>query len=75
MENVQVPGLQAVDNAVGAVIAKAFDAMDPASGTEAFRRFLARPHKEKIFYAKNDDIQRALRKLLQRADEPSLKAG
>lgn len=65
--------LQAVDFALGKLLGRCYDALAPDNGPAAFRRFLARPVSEKIYYAKNDDVQRALRKLAGLEDEPERK--
>lgn len=57
-----ITDLQAVDFALGGVIAGAFENLAD-NGPTAFRRFLARPVKDKLFLAKNDDVQAVLRKI------------
>lgn len=69
-----ITDLQAVDFALGKVISDCFRAV-AGEGPRAFRRFIARPDNEKIYYAKNDDVQRALRKLAHWEDEPARKGG
>lgn len=62
--------LQAVDFALGKHIAACYAELAPDSGPKAFQQFLARPNGEKIFYARNDDPQAALRKLARHENEP-----
>lgn len=66
--------LQAVDYSLSKVIADCY-AVCAASGPKAFRRFLARPNPEKIFYVKNDDIQEAMRKVARRVDDEGQAGG
>ena len=61
--------LQAVDFALGGVIAGAYEGLADA-GPQAFRRFLARPVREKIYFVQNDDIQKVLRRVAGRENEP-----
>lgn len=68
-----ISDLQAVDYAFSGVIAGAFEGLGD-DGPEAFRRFLKRPVKEKVYYVKNDEIQEVLRKIARRESEPG-KAG
>lgn len=68
-----IASLQAVDFALGGLIAGCFRALAEDSGPEAVRRFLTRPDREKIYLVKNDDVQTALRRLAQHEDTP--KAG
>ena len=63
-----ITDLQAVDFALGGVFARCY-ASCAQDGPKAFRRFLARPDNEKIFFVKNDDVQAALRKLAAREDD------
>lgn len=65
--------LQAVDFALGKLIGDCYNALAPDSGPAAFQRFLARPVGEKVYYAKNDDVQCALRKLVGLENEPERK--
>ncbi len=57
-----ITDLQAVDFALGGVIAGAYENLAD-NGPAAFRRFLKRPVKKKLFLAKNDDVQSVLRKI------------
>ena len=70
MDAMSLTHLQAVDNALAGLFAGCFDAMNPNSGPESFQRFLKRPNSERIFHAKNDDVQSTLHKLAQWQDEP-----
>lgn len=70
MDNVQITALQAVDYAFGNVLSACFNALDKTAGPKALQRFLAKPDKERLFIVKNDDVQRALRKVTARANEP-----
>ena len=64
--------LDAVDLALGGVIAKAYQglAMD---GTKAFQRFLERPDMKKILKSRNDDIQATLQRIARNQMEPDKK--
>lgn len=68
-----ISDLQAVDYAFSGVIAGAFEGLGD-DGPEAFRRFLKRPVKEKVYFCKNDDVQTVLRKIARHEGEPT-KAG
>ena len=68
-----ITGLEAVDLALGGVIAKAYAGLAP-DGSKAFQRFLKRPDKEKILRSKNDDIQATLRRIARNEMEPDKKA-
>lgn len=57
-----ITDLQAVDFALGGVIAGAYEDLADI-GPAGFRRFLKRPVKKKLFLAKNDDVQAVLRKI------------
>lgn len=70
MAGAHITDLQAVDFAVGGVIAGCFGALAMDSGPKAFQRFLARPDAERIYFVKNDNVQAAMRKLAHLEDEP-----
>ena len=59
-----ISDLQAVDFAMGGVIVGAYDGLED-DRPEAFRRFLARPSKDKIFRAENEDPMSLLRRIAQ----------
>lgn len=59
-----ISDLQAVDFAMGGVIVGAYDGLKD-DRPEAFRRFLARPPKDKIFRAENEDPMSLLRRIAQ----------
>lgn len=59
-----ISDLQAVDFAVGGVIVGAYDGLRDDK-PEAFRRFLDRPAKEKIFRAENEDPPSLIRRIAQ----------
>ena len=59
-----ISDLQAVDFAVGGVIVGAYDGLRDDK-PEAFRRFLERPAKEKIFRAENEDPPSLIRRIAQ----------
>lgn len=59
-----ISDLQAVDFAMGGVIVGAYDGLDD-SKPEAFRRFLQRAPKDKIFRAENEDPLSLLRRIAQ----------
>lgn len=59
-----ISDLQAVDFAMGGVIVGAYDGLED-DRPEAFRRFLARPPKDKIFRAENEDPMSLLRRIAQ----------
>lgn len=65
MHAASITDLQAVDFALGDVIASAFACL-AMEGPENYQRFLARELKEKIFYARNDDVQSILYKISKR---------
>lgn len=69
-----ITDLQAVNYALGKVISDCFKACAD-DGPKAFRRFLTRPTSNKIFYAKNDDVQRAMRRIAHLEDEPGRGGG
>ena len=73
MTTMSLTHLQAVDNALAGVFADCFAAMNPDSGPEEFQRFLQRPNSDRIFHAKNDDVQATLRKLARWQDDPGHK--
>lgn len=59
-----ISDLQAVDFAMGGVIVGAYDGLDDDK-PEAFRRFLTRAPKDKIFRAENEDPMSLLRRIAQ----------
>lgn len=59
-----ISDLQAVDFAVGGIIVGAYDGLRDEK-PEAFRRFLDRPAKEKIFRAENEDPPSLIRRIAQ----------
>lgn len=59
-----ISDLQAVDFAVGGIIVGAYDGLRDDK-PEAFRRFLTRPPKEKIFRAENEDPPSLIRRIAQ----------
>lgn len=61
--------LQSVDFCLGAAIGDCYRQINPDAGPAAYRRFVKRPVAEKIYYARNDDVQAALRKLFRHTDE------
>ena len=69
MQNVHITDLQAVDFALGGVIAGCYNALAKDDGPQAFQRFLSRPDAERIYLVKNDNVQTALRKLARLEDE------
>ena len=68
-----ITGLDAVDLALGGVIAKAYTGL-ANDGSKAFKRFLTRPDREKIMRSKNDDIQATLRRIARNEMEPDKKS-
>ena len=68
-----ITDLDAVDLALGGVIASAYHNLAPDS-TKAFRRFLERPDKEKILKSRNDDIQATLERVARQQMEPDKKS-
>lgn len=68
-----ITDLDAVDLALGGVIACAYHNLAPDS-TKAFRRFLERPDKEKILKSRNDDIQATLERIARQQMEPDKKS-
>lgn len=70
-----ITSLQAVDFAFGGLLARCFRSLAPESAPKAIGRFLARPDKEKIYLVKNDDVQAALRRLAQHADDSKGRQG
>ena len=68
-----ITDLDAVDLALGGVIASAYHNLAPDS-TKAFRRFLERPDKEKILKSRNDDIQATLERIARQQMEPDKKS-
>jgi len=71
MSGNHVTPMEAVDFALGRLIAECFRSLSPESGPKAMQRFLARPDKEKIYVVRNDDVQAALRRLAGHEDEPT----
>ncbi len=65
--------LDAVDLALGGVIALCYRNLAPA-GTTAFKRFLKRKDQDKILKSRNDDIQTVLARIAQQKMEPGQKA-
>ena len=59
-----VSDLQAVDFAVGGIVVGAYEGLHD-NKPEAFRRFLERPAKEKIFRAENEDPPSLIRRIAQ----------
>ena len=70
MQNVHITDLQAVDFALGGVIAGCYNALAKDDGPQALQRFLSRPDAERIYLVKNDNVQAALHKLARLEDEP-----
>ncbi len=70
MSGNHITSFQAVDFALGGLIAGCFNSLSLESGPKAIRRFLARPDNEKIFFVQTGDVQAALRKLAGHEDEP-----
>lgn len=68
-----ITGLDAVDLALGGVIANAYKGL-ASDGSKAFQRFLKRADKDKILRSKNDDIQATLRRIARNEMEPDKKA-
>ena len=66
--------LQPYDYAMGGVVAGAFERLSREYGTAAWRRFLKRPVKDKIFLCRNDDVQEVLAKIAQNRGEPAEEA-
>ena len=67
-DNNAISDIQAVDFAMGGVIVGAYDGLKDDSPI-AFRRFLARPAKQKIFRAENEDPQSLLRRIAKKGGE------
>lgn len=63
-----ITDLEAVDYALGGCIAGAFTNLAD-NGPEAWRRFVKRPTKQKIYYTKNDDVQSLLHAIARHDDE------
>ena len=63
--------LQGADYAVGKLIADCYAAMSPDHGPAAFRSFMARRTRDKIYYCRNDDVQGVLSRIARHETEPS----
>ena len=71
MPGYDVTDFQAADYSVGRLIADCYSAMDDTKGPSAFKRFLKRPTKEKIYFCRNDDVQSVLQRIAKHETEPS----
>lgn len=60
---------EAVDFSLSGVIAGSFEAMNPDIGPIAFQRFLHRENKDKIFFSRNDDIQKLLHRIARHEND------
>lgn len=73
MNGNHITSFQAVDFALGGLLAECFGSLSPESGPKAIRRFIERPANEKIFFVQNGNVQATLRKLAGHEDEPGKK--